>query len=230
MSQLVPVIAIDGPSGVGKTTVSARVAAKLGYHLLLSGTFYRALAYCAPNDSVSDLDKMADNLDLSFNAHTNPPSVVMNGKDMTAVLMNEDCAARAAQLAEQPKIRRLLSARMLQLRRAPGLVAEGRDMATVVFSDATLKIYLDAPHEVRARRREKQLKQCGISDKLEDVGAHLLRRDKRDYSRKIDPLIVADDALVIDTSVMLVESVVTKVIDLINGRVRETQGLEMPNK
>lgn len=218
----VPVVTVDGPAGVGKTTVSAGVACKLGYHLLISGMLYRALAYRTgrmehPGATIEKhtLNDAINSLDMSFDATTDPPKVMLNGEDMTLALSGEDCAQCASQLAVRPDVRNGLSQKMKQFRCAPGLVAEGRDMGTVVFSDAFVKIYLDAPHSVRLARRQTQLKQNNIGGKLHRTDKGLNDRDHRDSSRAVSPLQVAEGAHVIDTSGRTIASIVNEVADLV---------------
>ena len=234
MKPYVPVVAIDGPAGAGKTTVGAGVARELGYHLLISGMLYRALAYQLSHDmgenEAGEVDERRvgaaiHGMDISFDAGSRSPRVTLNGVDMTARLAGEDCAQYASRLAVHPEVRAGLSDKMRSLRCAPGLVAEGRDMGTVVFSDARVKIYLDAPHSVRMTRRYNQLKESGIGGKLQrsdqrsvrSVNQGLMDRDQRDVSRAVAPLRIAEDARVIDTTDRTAASIVAEVVGWVNS-------------
>lgn len=210
-----PVIAIDGPAGVGKTSVAATLATRLGFGFLTSGMMYRAFAHLAPSDAdFADPDHVAAHIDIAFDAKTSPPRVLLGGEDLTEVLGDELCALRASEVAARPEVRTSLLAKMREFRRAPGLVAEGRDMATVVFTDAALKIYLDAPRDVRVARRHAQLKSKGISDKIHAAEKRLATRDKRDGGRAVAPLTVADGAHVIDTAERTIDSITEEVLEL----------------
>ena len=211
----VPVIAVDGPAGVGKTSIGARLAVRLGFSFLISGMLYRAVGHLMPtDDDLSRLDELIASLDIRFDAGADPPRVLLNGDDVTEALGSEQCALRASEVAAMPEVRTGLLEKIRGFRRAPGLIAEGRDMASVVFPDAILKIYLDAPPEVRAQRRHRQLKQRGISGKIQTAEKRLADRDERDSSRMLAPLVVTDDAHVIDTSNRTIESIEDEIIKL----------------
>lgn len=209
-----PVIAIDGPAGVGKTSVGSAIAVRLGFHFLISGMLYRAVAHRAPTDAdLADLDRLVADLNLAFDARTDPPTVTLNDVDVTLTLAAERCGMRASEIAARPEVRKSLLEKTRAFRRAPGLVAEGRDMATVVFPDAILKIHLDAPREVRAARRLEQLKHRGVSGKIQTAEKRLAERDRRDSSRAAAPLTVADGATVIDTSGRTIASITDEVVE-----------------
>lgn len=202
----VPVITIDGPSGSGKGTVSQRIATELGWHFLDSGALYRLLACAAQRDGVgledaAGLTELAGRIDGRFGVTPDGMEVVrLDGVDVTDVLRTEVTGNAASRLAALPEVRSALLAWQRRFRRLPGLVADGRDMGTVVFPDAGLKIFLSARPEVRAARRHKQLKEKGINVPLEEVVEEVRARDLRDRTRKVAPLLPADDALVIDNS------------------------------
>lgn len=214
-----PVLTIDGPSGVGKGTVSQIVADRLGWHYLDSGAIYRVLALVAKNAGVDPGDaqslcRLAAGLEVAF--RTVPgglPRVLLGGKDVSDAVRTEECGNLASKLATLPAVRQALLELQRGLRLAPGLVADGRDMGTVVFPDAILKIYLEASPEVRAERRYKQLKEKGLNVTLSRLILDIQERDRRDAGRKVSPLKPADGAHHIDTSGMSVDEVVTRVLD-----------------
>jgi 3-phosphoshikimate 1-carboxyvinyltransferase len=209
----VPVITIDGPSASGKGTLAAKVAARLGYHLLDSGALYRATALAALHDGVSTdetpaLARLAANLDLRFDGNT----IVLRGEAVNEALRHEQVGALASRVAAVPQVREALFALQLAFRRLPGLVADGRDMGTVVFAQAPLKVFLTASAEQRARRRHKQLISMGIHAKIEDLLADLEARDARDGSRSVAPLKPAEDAVLLDNSALTVDQSVDVVL------------------
>jgi cytidylate kinase len=208
----VPVITIDGPSGSGKGTVSQRLARELGWHYLDSGAIYRALAHAAQQARITqptDAAVLARELDLAFQPSADGGAdVLLSGTDITAQIRTEECGAQASQLAADPQVREALLARQRDFRQAPGLVADGRDMGTVVFPDAQYKFYLTASAEVRAERRHKQLKEKGISDSIARLCKVIRERDARDAERTASPLKPAADAIVLDTSDMSLDEVV----------------------
>ncbi|WP_069470389.1 (d)CMP kinase [Candidatus Marithrix sp. Canyon 246] len=202
---IIPVITIDGASGVGKGTVSSRVAKHFNWHILDSGAIYRILALTAIKNKIALDDEIelaisAINLDLNFKA--------------LEELRTEECAAAASKVAALAKVREALLARQRACRVAPGLVADGRDMGTIVFPDAKIKIFLTATAEERAQRRYKQLKEKGINAKLSDIVIDITERDKRDRTRSIAPCRAADDAFIIDTTNLSIDQVVAQIINL----------------
>jgi len=225
----IPVIAVDGPSGAGKGTVAQRVATTLGFHLLDSGAVYRAAALHALQVDASLDDERAVLAALSsFDAQFSPTpagvKVHLNGVDVTADLRTEATATAASKVAVMPRVRTLLLPQQRSFRRAPGLVADGRDMGTVVFPDATVKVFLTASVEERASRRAKQLKEKGIKTTMARLLQDIAERDERDSTRTHSPLIAADDALVIDSSSLTVEKVVQQIAAALAQEIAVDQG------
>jgi cytidylate kinase len=204
-----PVIAIDGPSASGKGTVASRVAAALGYHYLESGALYRlvALAGGIPHET-------ARTLDVEFR----DGKVFLRKQDVTDDIRAEAVGVRASEVARIPEVRAALLARQRAFRRAPGLVADGRDMGTVVFPDASLKVFLTASVPVRAQRRYNQLIDKGNSANLAALSRDLEERDQRDAAREVAPLRPATDAAVLDSSDLTVDQVVERVLQLYRER------------
>jgi len=202
----VPVITIDGPSGSGKGTISQYLADKLGWHHLDSGALYRLLAYAAlehalPLDDAAALVQLAAHLSESYKLPTaDNPAIMLDGVDVGQALRTEKCAEAASKTAALPVVREALLAWQRHYRQLPGLIADGRDMGTVVFPDATLKLFLTARPEVRAMRRYNQLKNKGIMVDLQELIGEVEARDQRDSSRKASPLMPAGDAVILDNS------------------------------
>jgi cytidylate kinase len=202
----VPVITIDGPSGSGKGTISQYLAGKLGWHHLDSGALYRLLAYAAlqqalPLDDAPALVQLAARLSESYQLPTaENPAIMLDGVDVGQALRTEKCAEAASKTAALPVVREALLAWQRHYRQPPGLIADGRDMGTVVFPDATLKLFLTARPEVRAMRRYNQLKNKGIMVDLDELIREVEARDQRDSSRKASPLMPAGDAVILDNS------------------------------
>ncbi|MFM1897435.1 MAG: hypothetical protein RLZZ385_2509 [Pseudomonadota bacterium] len=221
MTAPVPVITIDGPSGSGKGTIAARIAKNLGYHLLDSGALYRVLG-CVVRDRGIDINDhqavaaTARALDIRFGTGAGG-SVSVDGKDYTDIIRQESGGEMASLVGAIPAAREALFDRQLAFRRPPGLVADGRDMGTVVFPDARLKIFLTASPEERAHRRHKQLIAKGIGAILPDLLHELKERDARDSRRAVSPLRPAADAIVLDTTDMSIDSVVDRVMELIGN-------------
>jgi cytidylate kinase len=211
----VPVIAIDGPTASGKGTVAAKVAAALGFHLLESGALYRLVALASEradvgSDNEPQLARIAAAIDVRFAAGR----VLLGGEDVTDDLRSEECGMRASAVAAHPFVRKALLARQRAFCQPPGLVADGRDMGTVVFPGALLKIFLTASIAARAGRRHKQLIEKGISANLAALSRDLAERDARDASRSVAPLMPASDAVLVDSSASSADEVAGIVIDL----------------
>lgn len=222
MISQVPVIAIDGPSGSGKGTVAALLAQKLGWNFLDSGALYRLLAFAASNHGVDltneeALKLLAAHLDVQFGASSGADgmTIILEGDDVTGAIRNEQVGAGASQVAALPAVREALLQRQKAFREAPGLVADGRDMGTVVFPDAPLKIFLTASAEERARRRYLQLKSRGDDVNLASLLDEIRARDERDTGREVAPLRPADDAVQVDSTQLSIE----QVLELILGEV-----------
>lgn len=220
----VPVLAIDGPSGVGKGTVARAVARRLGWHFLDSGSLYRILALAARKAGVAGEDEsavaaLAPGLDIKFDLKDiDNEKILVEGEDLTPLVRAETTGALASVIAVHPKVRAALLDRQRAFRRAPGLVADGRDMGTVVFPDAGLKIFLDASADERARRRLIQLRKAGIEANIAALREEIRERDVRDRSRVVSPLKPAADAVTIDTTELPIESVLARVEQLIEAR------------
>jgi len=210
-----PVIAIDGPSASGKGTVAQAVAGVLGFHYLNSGALYRTVAYLAL-ESGADLEKesiLAD-IALNLNANFNFDSVELEGRNVTDAIRSEVVGTAASRIAALPGVRRALLERQRAFRRPPGLVADGRDMGTVVFPDAALKIYLTATPEERAERRYKQLMAKGMGASMAALLQDIIGRDARDGKRATAPLRKAEDAVLIDTTGVPAADAVARVLAL----------------
>jgi len=208
-----PVIAIDGPSASGKGTVAARVAAALGYHYLDSGALYRLVALAALRsgaglDDEAGLARLAASMDVAFGEGR----VTLSGEEVGAALRSEEVGAAASRVAAHPAVRKALLARQHGFRRPPGLVADGRDMGSIVFPDAPLKVFLTADVGTRAQRRYKQLMEKGMYAKIEDVVEELRRRDERDTSRPVAPLKHYPDAIFLDTTGLSVDQAVDEIL------------------
>ena len=218
----IPVITIDGPSGSGKGTVAVRIAEKLDFTLLDSGALYRSVGIAALRDGIDLRDhqqiaELARHLNIEFGVST-PDSVWLDGEDVSLEIRTDIGSELASQIGAIPAAREALYERQLAFRKAPGLVADGRDMGTVVFQDAIIKIYLTARPEERAQRRYKQLIDKGIDASLADLLRDLKERDARDSERPISPLKPAKDAVVLDTTDLHIDQVVEKVLDLVSER------------
>lgn len=211
----VPIITVDGPSGTGKGTLCSFLSDWLDWHFLDSGALYRVLALAAINRQIDFKDKqslqqLAIDLDVQFEVQGagQLSHVVLDGKNVTDEIRTEDCGKSASIIAAIPEIRQALLSRQHAFHQAPGLIADGRDMGTVVFPHADLKLYLTASAEERAKRRHKQLLEKGISANLRDLSADIAERDARDSQRSVSPLKPAEDAIVIDTSQASINEVV----------------------
>jgi len=223
-TQHVPVITIDGPSGVGKGMVTRWLAQKILWHRLDSGALYRILALAArargvPLDQSEQVAALAPDLKIVFGGATEYDEAIhVDGEDWTDAVRAETTGELASQIATAPIVRAALLRRQRDFRTAPGLIADGRDMGTIVFPDADLKIFLDASAEARAERRWRQLSTKGASVKLSDLFAEIRLRDARDRNRRVAPLVAAADAVVVDTTRMEPDEVLSAVEALLLGR------------
>ena len=213
MPSAIPVIAIDGPSASGKGTVAQKVAASLGFHCLDSGALYRLVALAAMRSKLPWSDEMAlGELARSLPARFKDGDIFLNNKIVTEDIRSEACSAGASIVAAMATVREGLLARQKAFRQAPGLVAEGRDMGSVVFPDAVLKVYLTASAEIRAERRLKQLKQKGITARLAVLLRDLRERDARDSSRSVAPLKPTQEARWLDTTALDIDPAVNQIL------------------
>ncbi|MGN6314437.1 MAG: (d)CMP kinase [Rhodanobacteraceae bacterium] len=223
-TRAVPVLTIDGPSGSGKGTIARAVAEHLGWHLLDSGALYRAVGHAATgagldlNDAEA-LTRCAQTVEITFRDPKDggETRVLVNGSDATDALRTETAGAAASSIAAIPAVRKALVAMQLAFRRPPGLVADGRDMGTVIFPDAGHKVFLTASAEERAQRRYKQLKEKGLDVTLSSLLHEIEARDARDATRAVSPLKPAADAVLVDTTGMPIAQVVAKVLSLLQA-------------
>lgn len=207
-----PVIAIDGPSASGKGTIAKRVASALGFHYLESGALYRLVALIALRQQLDEersIATAAAGMDVYFQGD----EIFLEDQEVSLHIRNEDVGKRASEVARMPEVRKALLERQRAYRQPPGLVADGRDMATVVFPDAELKIFLTASPEVRAQRRYKQLIEKGIAANLAALSRDLAERDARDANRAVAPLVPAPDSQVLDSSALSVEAVADRILE-----------------
>lgn len=224
MQESVPVITIDGPSGAGKGTVARIVADQLGWHLLDSGAIYRVLAVATQHHHVNleeeePLIPMAAHLDVQFEISSQGESkVILEGEDVTNTIRTEEIGVLASKVAAFPRVREALLRRQRAFSVTPGLVADGRDMGTVVFANAPVKVFLTASAEERAERRFNQLKEKGVDVKIGRLLDDIRQRDERDSSRKVAPLVPAEDALIVDSTDLSIQEVVNKVLSFANGK------------
>lgn len=224
MADTPPVITIDGPSGSGKGTISRLLASELGWHWLDSGAIYRVLAFAARQENIElddtkALTSLADKLDIVF--QSNPqgePAAFLAGVDVSRDLRTESCGNAASRVASIPAVRTSLLARQRAFRQFPGLVADGRDMGTVVFPDAEVKIFLTASPEERAKRRYKQLKEQGFDISIDALFQEIATRDKRDAERAVSPLQAAEDAITLDCTSMSIENVLNAAMDVVRKK------------
>jgi len=219
MTSTAPVLAVDGPGGAGKGTLCRLVADRLGWRLLDSGALYRLVALAAEGagtalDDEPGLATLARSLPASFDGER----VLLGGREVSQEIRSESCGDRASRVAAWPAVRTALVGLQRGFKRPPGLVADGRDMGTVIFPDADLKVFLTASAEERAMRRYKQLKEKGFDVNLRDLSAEVAARDRRDAERAVAPLRPAPDAFVLDSTQLSIEKVVEAVLDLLRQR------------
>lgn len=223
MTVQAPVITVDGPGGAGKGTLCQLLAEQLNWCLLDSGAIYRVLALAAQHhdvavDNETDLIPLAAYLDVQFPIEAGQVKVVLEGEDVSRVIRNEQVADAASQIAAFPRVREALLRRQRAFRTLPGLIADGRDMGTVVFPDAQVKIFLDASAEERANRRLLQLQEKGIDVTFERLLSEIEARDERDRNRVVAPLKAAEDALVIDSTDLSIKEVLEKVLEFTHSK------------
>ncbi|PSJ48394.1 (d)CMP kinase [Zobellella taiwanensis] len=217
MSEQAPVITVDGPGGAGKGTLCQLLAEQLEWHLLDSGAIYRVLALAALHHNVALDDEaglmpLAAHLDVQFPVEQGQIRTILEGEDVSRSIRTQDIADAASKVAAFPRVREALLRRQRAFRAKPGLIADGRDMGTVVFPDAQVKIFLDASAEERAQRRFKQLQDKGFDVSFDRLLSEIQERDHRDRNRSVAPLKAADDALVIDSTDLTITQVLEKVL------------------
>ena len=223
MKSSVGVITVDGPSGSGKGTISRLLARRLGWRWLDSGAIYRVLALAAKRNDVSldddaALAALARRIHIEFSAAGEEGHVRLDGDDVTQAIRTEECGVGASRVAAHPLVRASLLELQRSFRRPPGLVADGRDMGTVVFPDVTLKIYLTASLRARAERRWKQLREHGVDANIQNLYETLAERDRRDQTRSASPLRPAPDAVVIDSTDLDVGQVMARILAVVGER------------
>ena len=224
-----PVICVDGPSGAGKGTLSQQLAETLGWHLLDSGALYRVVGHACVLSGVDWQDEtavteVARSLDVVFQAQGDGVGVLLGGEDVSRAIRSEQGSLGASAVALLPRVRGALLERQREMAAPPGLVADGRDMGTVVFPNAPLKIFLTASAEARAERRRAQLLARGEDVSLPRLLATITERDARDSTRSVSPLLPADDAVVIDSSSLSVQAVMERVMECVVDRGLKSQG------
>jgi len=230
MEQNAPVITIDGPSGAGKGTAARLVAEQLGWHLLDSGAIYRVLAVATQHHHLAveeeePLIPIAAHLDVQFEITNNGDSkVILEGEDVTNTIRTEEVGAIASKVAAFPRVREALLRRQRAFRLAPGLVADGRDMGTVVFIDAPVKVFLTASAEERAERRFNQLIEKGFDVKITRLLDDIRQRDERDQNRSVAPLVPAEGALILDSTELSIDEVVNEIMLFANEKLTKSTG------
>jgi CMP/dCMP kinase len=229
VSGAVPVLTIDGPSGSGKGTIARAVAQALEWRLLDSGALYRLVALAGRQASISlddaaALARLAETFDIRFGSDASGGELIeLAGRDVTRDIRTEQAGNDASKVAELPAVRQALLERQRRFAAPPGLVADGRDMGTVVFPDAQVKIFLTASLAERAARRHKQLKEKGVTATLAGLSLIIAERDARDINRAASPLVAGSDAVMLDTTGMPVDAVVRSVLEIARGRLKDFQ-------
>ncbi len=223
MQESVPVITIDGPSGAGKGTVCRLLASKLGWEILDSGAIYRVLALASIHHQVDPSDEeslipLAAHLDVQFLSAENTSKIILEGEEVTLSIRNEEVGGVASQIAALPRVREALLRRQRAFKQLPGLIADGRDMGTVVFPEAEVKVFLTASAEERADRRFKELKEKGHDVKIGDLLSDIKARDERDMNRSVAPMVPAEDAICIDSTSLSPQEVYEQLIQVIEKK------------
>ncbi|WP_281557245.1 (d)CMP kinase [Thalassomonas sp. RHCl1] len=226
MNEQIPVITVDGPSGAGKGTVAKIIADQLGWHLLDSGAIYRVLAVAIQHHNVSveeeePLIPMAAHLDVQFEVTGEEVKIILEGENVTHSIRTEEIGELASKVAAFPRVREALLRRQRAFKMSPGLVADGRDMGTVVFPDAPVKVFLTASAEERAERRFKQLKEKGFDVKIGRLLDDIRQRDERDRTRPVAPLVPAEGALTVDSTSLSIQEVVNKILSFTNEKLTQ---------
>lgn len=225
MEHSVPVITIDGPSGAGKGTVCRLLADKLGWEILDSGAIYRVLALASIHHQIEPSDEeslipLAAHLDVQFVAEQNASKIILEGEEVTHSIRNEEVGGVASKIAALPRVREALLRRQRAFRQSPGLIADGRDMGTVVFPDATIKVFLTASAEERANRRFKELQGKGHDVKIGDLLSDIQARDERDMNRSVAPLVPAEDAISIDSTNLNAHQVFEQLLEVVESKIK----------
>ncbi len=218
-----PIVTVDGPSGAGKGTLSSLLAKQLDWHFLDSGAIYRVLAVATlhhdlPCDDEESIVPLATGLDVSFDTDGETSRIILEGEDVTDDIRTEQVGSVASQIAALPRVREALLRRQRAFQQAPGLVADGRDMGTVVFPEAPVKLFLTASAEARAERRYSQLKAKGMDVNIARLLTDIKARDERDSNRSVAPLVPAEDAVVIDSTHLNIDQVFEKAMEIITSR------------
>lgn len=219
-----PVVTVDGPSGAGKGTLSCSLAKALNWHFLDSGAIYRVLAIATLHHGLESDDEesvvpLATGLDVNFETANDVTRIILEGEDVTDTIRTEEVGAVASKVAALPRVREALLRRQRAFQQAPGLVADGRDMGTVVFPDAQVKIFLTASPEARAQRRFTQLKEKGMDVNIARLLTDIKARDERDANRSVAPLVPAQDAITIDSTDLNITQVFEKAMEIVASRV-----------
>ncbi|WP_299262375.1 (d)CMP kinase [uncultured Psychrosphaera sp.] len=223
MEQTIPVITIDGPSGAGKGTVCRLLAQKLGWEILDSGAIYRVLALASIHHQIEPADEeslipLAAHLDVQFLSTETSSKIILEGEEVTLSIRNEEVGGIASQIAALPRVREALLRRQRAFRQLPGLIADGRDMGTVVFPDAEVKVFLTASAEERANRRYLELKEKGHDVKIGDLLNEIQARDDRDTNRTVAPMVPAEDAIEIDSTHISAQEVFQQLISVVETK------------
>jgi cytidylate kinase len=223
MEQTIPVITIDGPSGAGKGTVCRLLAQKLGWEILDSGAIYRVLALASIHHQIEPTDEeslmpLAAHLDVQFLSTETSSKIVLEGEEVTQAIRNEEVGGIASQIAALPRVREALLRRQRAFRQLPGLIADGRDMGTVVFPDAEIKVFLTASAEERANRRYLELKEKGHDVKIGDLLSEIQARDDRDTNRTVAPMVPAEDAIEVDSTNISAQEVFQQLISVVEAK------------